>query len=677
MSPSTLPYQTIPFDKINDSDYQPALEAGMAEQLKEVEAIANNPAPPTFDNTIVALEKSGQLFTRVYNVFSAVTGANSNPKLLEIRSTIAPKYAALKDEIYLNGKLFQRVSALYKERDSIKLDPESQRLLKFYYDKFVHAGANLSDEDKAKLKKLNEELAALSDTFGSKLLAATKDGAFVTQDKAALAGLSDMQISAAAEAAKERQVQGYVIPLQNTTMQPDFGSLTNRATRQTIFENSWNRAERGGANDTRDTVARLAFLRAQKGKLLGFPNYATWKIEDQMAHTPDAAFRFMNVLVPPATARAASEAKDIQSLIDQQKGGFQLQPWDWDFYSEQVRKAKYDLDEEQVKPYFELNNVLENGVFYAANQLYGLTFKERRDIPTYSADMRVFEVFNSDGSSLALFYTDYFKRDNKEGGAWMGNFVDQSTLLGTKPVVFNVCNFAKPAPGEAALLTSDDVTTMFHEFGHALHGMFSNVKYHSLSGTTNAADFAEFPSQFNEHWATYPSVFQHYAKHYKTGEPMPAELLEKIKRSRTFNAGYDITHVVAAAELDMKWHTLPPSAPMQDPDKFETDALKQTNLLISYVPPRYRSSYFRHIWSDDYSAGYYAYLWTMMLDDDAYEWFVDNGGLTRANGDRFRAMVLSRGDTQDLETLYENWRGGKPTIGPMLKYRGLEPDGKN
>jgi peptidyl-dipeptidase Dcp len=672
---SKLPFQAPPFDKIKDEDYQPALEAGMAEQLKEVEAIANDPAQPTFENSIVALEKSGQLFTRVYNVFSSVTQANSDPKLLEVRSAIAPKYAAQKDAIYLNAKLFQRVATLYKQRDTLKLDPESQRLLTYYYDKFVHAGANLSEEDKTKLKKLNEELAALADTFSNKLLAATKESAFVTQDKTALTGLSDAEVAAAAEAAKGRNLSGYVIPLKNTTMQPDFVSLTNRATRQTIFENSWDRAERGGANDTRDTIAKLAQLRAQKAQLLGFPNYASWKLEDQMARTPDAALRFMNALVPPATARASAEAKDIQALIDQQKGGFQLQPWDWDFYSEQVRKAKYDIDEEQVKPYFEINNVLENGVFYAANQLYGLTFKERKDIPTYTADMRVFEVFNDDGSTLALFYTDYFKRDNKEGGAWMGGFVDQSTLLGTKPVVFNVCNFAKPVPGEPALVTSDDVTTMFHEFGHALHGMFSNTKYRSLSGTTEANDFAEFPSQFNEHWATYPSVFQHFARHYKTAAPMPVELLDKIKKAHTFNAGYDITHVVAAAELDMQWHTLPPSAPLQQPDTFEKAALEKLKLWIPYVPPRYRSSYFRHIWSDDYSAGYYAYLWTMMLDDDAYQWFVDNGGLTRANGDRFRKMVLSQGSTQDLETLYENWRGGKPTIGPMLKYRGLEPEG--
>ena len=506
-SPSKLPYEAPPFDKIKDEDYQPAIEAGMAEELKEVEAIANNPAPPTFDNTIVALEKSGQLLNRVANAFFGVTSANTNPTLQKVRSIEAPKLAAHRDAIFLNPKLFQRVARIYKQRQSLKLDPESLRLVEYDYDQFVHAGANLNDADKAQLRKLNEELAALSDTFSNKLLAADKDAAYVTTDKAALAGLTDAQISAAAETAKSRKVEGYVLPLQNTTQQPDLVSLTNRGTRQAIFTNSWNRTERGDANDTRDTIAKMAQLRAQKGKLLGFPNFAAWKIEDQMAKTPEAALKFMDALVPGATARAATEAQDIQAVIDQQKGGFKLQPWDWDIYAEQVRKAKYDLDEAQVKPYFEMNNVLQNGVFYAANQLYGLTFQERKDLPVYDPTMRVFEVFNADGSTLALFYCDYFKRDNKQGGAWMSNYVDQSKLLDKKPVVVNVANFAPPAPGEPALLTADDVRTMFHEFGHALHGMFANTQYPSLSGTSTARDFVEFPSQFNEHWADLPDGF--------------------------------------------------------------------------------------------------------------------------------------------------------------------------
>jgi peptidyl-dipeptidase Dcp len=447
--------------------------------------------------------------------------------------------------------------------------------------------------------------------------------------------------------------------------------LSDRATRQALFEKSWTRAELGGPNDTRDTIARLAQVRAEKAKLLGFPNFAAWTLEDQMAKTPEAAVKFMDALVPATTARAASEAKEIQAVIDAQHGGFAVEPWDWNFYSEQVRKAKYDLDEAQIKPYFEVNNVLENGVFYAANQLYGLTFKERKDIPVYQPDVRVFEVFDADGKPLALWYCDYFKRDNKNGGAWMDVFVGQSKLLHTLPVVYNVANFPKPAAGQPALITFTDVTTMFHEFGHALHGMFADTQYPSLSGTSVPRDFVEFPSQFNEHWASYPAVFDHYAKHYKTGAAMPAELVAKLKKSKTFNQGYLLTELVAAAQLDMQWHTLPNSAPLENPDEFEKAALQKTKLDISKVPPRYRSSYFMHIWGNGYAAGYYAYLWSEMLDDDAYAWFETHGGLTRANGDRFRRMVLSRGNTEDLAKMYAVWLGSKPSVEPMLKERGL------
>jgi len=670
---STLPFQAPPFDKIKDTDYQPAIEAGMAQQLQEMKAIADNPAPPTFENTLVAMEKTGQLFNRAMMVFSGVTGANMNPVLQKVQDIEAPKLAAHDDAIYLDSKLFQRVETIYKERNSLKLDPESLRLVDFYYKKFVHAGANLSDADKTKLKKLNEEESTLSNDFITKLLAATKDAAYVTTDKAALAGMTDAQIATAAEAAKDRKKQGWVLPLQNTTQQPDLVSLSNRDTRKALFDDSWTRAERGGPDDTRATIARLAQVRAEKAKLLGYPNFAAWTLVDQMAKTPEAALKFMDALVPAAAAKAASEAKDIQDVIDAQKGGFTLQPWDWEFYSEQVRKARYDLDEAQVKPYFELNNVLQNGVFYAANQLYGLTFKERKDIPVYHPDVRVFEVFDANSKPLALFYCDYFKRDNKNGGAWMSNFVGQSKLLGTLPVVYNVANFTKPAPGQPALLSFTDVTTMFHEFGHALHGMFADTNYPSLSGTDVPRDFVEFPSQFNEHWASYPSVFSHFAKHYQTGEPMPADLAAKIKKAAKFNQGYELTELLAAAELDMQWHTLPASAPLQNPDTFEKEALERTHLAISYVPPRYRSSYFMHIWGNGYAAGYYAYLWTEMLDDDAYQWFEDNGGLTRPNGDRFRRMVLSRGNTEDLAKMYATWLGKEPNVEPMLKDRGLEP----
>jgi peptidyl-dipeptidase Dcp len=671
-APSTLPFHAPPFDKIKDEDYQPAIEAGMAEELSEIQAIADNPAPPTFENTLVAMEKTGRLLQRVRAAFGAVTGANTNPLLQKVRTEEAPKQAAHHDAIYLNAKLFARVAAVYQQRATLKLDGESLRLLEITYDNFVRSGANLSEADKTELKKLNEEISTLSNRFSTKLLAATKDSAYVTTDKGALTGLSDAQIAAAAHAAESRKQEGYVLPLQNTTQQPELGSVSVRATREALFEKSWNRAERGDANDTRDDIAHLAQLRARRAQLLGYPNHAAWKLGDQMAKTPEAALKFMDALVPGATAKAASEAKDIQDVIDAQKGGFALQPWDWDFYSEQVRKAKYDLDESAVKPYFELNNVVENGVFYAASQLYGITFHERKDIPVYQPDVRVFEVSNADSKPLALFYCDYFKRDNKQGGAWMGSFVEQSKLIGTLPVVYNVANFPKPAPGEPALISFTDVTTLFHEFGHALHGMFSDTEYPSLSGTATARDFVEFPSQFNEHWALYPSVFAHYAKHYRTGAPMPADLVAKIKNASRFNQGYKLTELVAAAQLDMQWHTLPASTPLQQPDAFEKRALEKTHLLLSAVPPRYRSSYFSHIWGSGYSAGYYAYLWSEMLDDDAYEWFEEHGGLTRANGERFRAMVLSRGNTEELAKMYAAWRGKDPSVEPMMKYRSLQ-----
>ncbi|HEV2279359.1 MAG TPA: peptidyl-dipeptidase Dcp [Acidobacteriaceae bacterium] len=667
---SALPFHAPPFDKIRDSDYQRAIEAGMAEQKKEIAAVADNPAAPTFQNTFVAMEKSGRLLQRAMATFNAVTSANTNPYLQDVQTEEAPKLAAHADYIHLNAKLFARVKAIYEQRANLHLDPESQRLVEVVYDRFVHAGAGLSEPDKEKLKKVNEESSKLEDAFTRGLLAATKAAAYTTTDRAALAGLSAAEVDAAAKAAEGRNVPGYVIPLQNTTQQPVFTDLSNRETRRQIFENSWTRSERPD-HDLRPVVARLAQLRAEKAQLLGFPNYAAWALENQMAKTPDAVFRFLHELIPPATAKAQDEAKDIQAVIDAQNAGFQLQPWDWDFYAEQVRKAKYDIDESQVKPYFEINNVLENGVFYAAHLLYGLSFTERKDIPVWQPDVRVFEVLDSDGKPLALFYCDYFKRDNKQGGAWMDSFVDQSRLLGNLPVVYNVANFQKPAPGQPALITSDDVKTMFHEFGHALHGMLSQVEYPTLSGTSVPRDFVEFPSQFNEHWATYPEVFQHYARHYKTGAPMPAELEAKIRKAEKFNQGYALTEALAASMLDMQWHTLPAGAPQENVDEFEKAALVKSHVDLAAVPPRYRSTYFLHIWANGYAAGYYAYQWTEMLDDDAYQWFEEHGGLTRANGDRFRRMVLSRGYTEDLNKMYADWRGRAPEIGALLRDRGL------
>ena len=670
-APSTLPFGAPPFDRIKDEDYQPAMEAGMAQQLAEIDAIANNRAAPTFENTFAAIERSGRLLARTSAAFNGVSEANTNPVLQKAKTALAPQLAAHQDAIRLNKKLFERVAAIYRRRTSLKLDPESLRLVEREYDQFVHSGANLSDPDKGQLKKLNQEASSLSDAFSKKLLDATRAGAYVTADKTALAGLSDAQLAAAAQAANNRSAKGYLVPLQNTTQQPVLASLSNRATRETIFSDSWNRTEHSDANDTRQIIARLAQLRAQRARLLGFPSHAAWKLEDQMAKTPEAALQFMDALVPVATAKAAGEGKAIQDVIDAQHGSFALQPWDWDFYGEQVRKAKYDLNDAEIKPFFELDNVLENGVFFAANQLYGITFKERKDIPVYEPDVRVFEITDVDAKPLALFYCDYFKRDNKNGGAWMSEFVGQSKLLGTLPVIYNVANLPKPAPGEPALISFDDVTTMFHEFGHGLHGMFSDARYPTLAGTSTARDFVEFPSQFNEYWAIYPAVFNHYAKHYKTGAAMPAALVDKIKRAKNFAEGYGLTELLAAAELDMQWHMLNADAALQNPDEFEKQALAKTHLSLRAVPPRYRSSFFSHIWDSGYSAGYYAYLWTQMLADDAYQWFDDHGGLTRANGDRFRRMILSRGNTQDLAAMYLAWRSKAPSIDAMMKYRDL------
>ena len=556
---------------------------------------------------------------------------------------------------------------------SWRWDPESVRLIDYYHQHFILAGARLSAADKASLEKLNEEDATLSTRFTNKLLAAAKAGALVVNSAAALDGLSRDQIDAAAGEAKERGLDArWLIPLQNTTQQPALLSLTNRDTRHQLFDASWTRAERGDANDTRAIITRLAQLRAQQAALVGYDSFAAWKLQDQMAKTPEAVQTFLEKLAAPATARARREAADLQQLIDSQHGGFTLEPWDWNHYAEQVRQAKYNLDEAAIKPYFELNRVLVDGVFYAAHQLYGLNFKERKDLPVYEKDVRVFEVTDANGAQLALFYTDYFKRDNKNGGAWMDNFVGQSKLLESRPVIYNVANFEKPAAGQPALLTSDDVVTMFHEFGHALHGFFADQRYPTLSGTNVARDFVEFPSQFNEHWAFNPEVLAHYAIHYQTGQKMPQALVDKILAARDFNAGYNMTELIAAADLDMQWHTLPASAPLPDVDAFEKAALAKTGVDVPQVPPRYRSSYFLHIWGNGYAAGYYAYLWTQMLADNTAAWFDAHGGLTRANGDRFRSLVLSRGNTEDYGAMFRAFTGHDPEIGPMLKNRGLD-----
>ncbi|TAN04160.1 MAG: M3 family peptidase [Rhodanobacteraceae bacterium] len=681
--PSTLPFGAPDFSKIKDSDYVPAMEEGMRLQMQEIDKIANNPASPTFENTIVAMEKTGQMLTRVMNVFSLYAGADTSPTIEKISEQEAPKLAAHQDAIYLNAKLFDRIEKIYDLRGKLKLDPESQRLLEHDHQEFVLNGAKLSKPDQATLKHYNEQISTLTTQFGNKLIAAAKAGALVVDNKADLAGLTPAQIDAAAQAAKARGLTGkWVIPLQNTTQQPDLAFLKNRKIRHELYEHSWNRAEKGDANDTRAIITEIAYLRAQKAKLLGYPDFAAWKLQDQMAKTPATVMNFLDALVPAAKARAAAEAADRQQTIDKDqkalgKPAFKLEPWDWEYYGQQVQKTKYDIDQSQVKPYFELHNVLVNGVFYAAHQLYGLTFKQVKNLPTWNPDVLVYEVYDANGKPLGLFYGDYFKRDNKAGGAWMSDLVHPNTLLHQSPVIYNVANFTKPAPGQPALLSMDDVITMFHEFGHALNAFFSDTKYPSLSGTNEPRDWVEFPSQFNEHWATYPEVFNHYAKNYKTGAPMPKALVEKLQKSRLFNKGYDMTELLEAALLDMNWNSMSPSHPkvsVADVDQFETNALKSDNILVPYVPPRYRSTYFLHIWGNGYAAGYYAYLWTQMLADDAYAWFGEHGGLTRANGDRFRKMILSRGNTEDLAELYKAWRGRAPNTNAMKKDRGLEPE---
>lgn len=671
LSPSTLPFGAPPFDKITDADYLPALETGMQQQLREIDAIANNPAKPTFENTLVALERSGQTLKRAQLAFSAVTQADTDPELQRDQQVLAPLFAAHNDAIYLNGRLFTRIAAVYRQRARLHLDPESRQLLKVTYDDFVHSGALLSASGKAKLREVNKQIAVLRTTFLRQLLAGTAAGALVVDDKAKLAGFSDAAVTAASQAAAAHGQAGkYLISLQNTTQQPALQSLQDRSVREQLFEHSWNRTERGDANDTRGTIASMAQLRAEKAHLLGYANYAQYALVDEMAKTPATVRQFLAGMIPAARTQIASDKAQLEAQAGKD-GVSGVRASDWEYYAEQVRRTKYALDDSQVRPYFELNDVLQNGLFYAANQLYGITFKERHDIPVYQADVRVFQVYDKDGSPLALMYFDFFKRDNKQGGAWMSNFVEQSKLLGTRPVVYNVENIPKPAPGQPVLLTFGEVSGIFHEFGHALNGFFANQEYASLSGTNTARDFVEYPSQFNEHWALYPKVFKHFAYHYQTHQSMPQALMDKIRRAATFDQGYGIGETLAADELDMAWHSLPASAPKQDADAFETAALKATGTDFASVPPRYRSTYFAHIWGSGYAAGYYAYAWSEMLDDDTYQWFLNHGGMTRTNGQRFRDMILSKGHSEDYGPMFRAFYGKDPDVGPMLQFRGL------
>ncbi|MBE8886967.1 peptidyl-dipeptidase Dcp [Enterobacter hormaechei] len=669
---SLLPYQAPRFDAINDSHYRPAFDEAMRLKRADIDAIITQRAEPDFDNTVLALEKSGAMLSRVNSVFFAMTSAHTNDYLQALDEQFSTELAGLANDIWLNDTLFARVEAVWQEHEG--LDAESRRLTEETYQHFVLAGARLNADEKAELKALNTEAATLTSQFNQRLLAANKAGGLVVDNVHALDGLSAEEIAAAAHAAAEKGLtDSWLIPLLNTTQQPALAALSQRETRKKLFNAGWERTQKGDENDTRDLIRRLTALRARQAQLLGFENFASWSIADQMAKTPDAALEFMRGIVPAARSRAALEQADIQKVIDDEQGGFSVEAWDWAFYAERVRSAKYALDEAQIKPYFALNTVLEDGVFWSATQLFGIRFVERFDIPVYHPDVRVWEIFDHTGEGMALFYGDFFARDSKAGGAWMGNFVEQSYEFAARPVIYNVCNYQKPANGQTALISWDDVITLFHEFGHTLHGLFASQRYATLSGTNTPRDFVEFPSQINEHWASHPQVFAHFARHYQTGEPMPDALREKMLNATQFNKGYDMTELLSAALLDMNWHGI--QKPVEDVEAFEAAALKKEGLDLPAVPPRYRSSYFAHIFGGGYAAGYYAYLWTQMLADDGYQWFVEQGGLTRENGQKFREAILSRGNSTDLAELYRQWRGHDPRIETMLENRGLSAPG--
>jgi peptidyl-dipeptidase Dcp len=672
---STLPYQYPPFDKIRNEHYMPAFEKGMAEQLAEIDAIAKNPEAPTFDNTIVALERTGQTLARVNIVFGALASAHTNDDMKKIDVEISPKLSAHYDTIALNPALYSRVKALFDQRASLGLDAESARLLERYHTDFVRAGARLDEAQKTRLKAINEELAVLGTKFSQNLQNDTNASAVVVETKEELDGFSEQQIAAAAEAAKARKLEGkYVISLILPTPQPALTNLKNRALRERIHKASVERANRGNEHDNKATLARIVQLRAERAALMGYPTHADFVLEVETARTKKAVNDMLAKLTPAAVANAKREAADLQKMVDSQKGGFKLAAWDWAYYAEQLRKARYDFDETQMKPYFELDRVLQDGVFYMANKVYGLSFKERKDLPVYQEDVRVFEVFEEDGKALGLFLFDPFARESKRGGAWMNAYVSQNGLFGDAPVVANHLNIPEPPAGEPALLTFDEVNTMFHEFGHALHALFSNVKYPYFSGTSVPRDFVEYPSQVHEMWVTWPEILKNYAKHHKTGEPMPQALVDKVKAAEKFNQGFTTTEYLAASLLDQAFHQLPHGkAEIKDVTAFEKAALEKAGALVAEVPTRYRSTYFNHIFGGGYSAGYYAYIWSEVLDADTVEWFKQNGGLKRANGQAFRDKLLSKGGSVDAIALFKGFRGREPDIEPLLERRGLKP----
>ena len=686
---SVLPFHAPDFTKVPDEAYLPAFEKAMAIHNGEIARIKANPEAPTFENTVVALETSGRMLGRVAAMFFALTGANTNDTLDETQTKIGPKLSQHGDAITLDPVLFARVKAVYDSRASLSLTPEQAKLLEETYEGMVNAGAQLTPAQKEQVKAINSELATLTTDFSQRVRAATVANALVVDSAAELAGLSQADIDAAAKLAADRGMPGkFVIALQNTTQQPLLPSLENRATREKLLKLSLTRAEQGGKNDTRELIAQIVQLRAKKAALFGHDSWGSYALVDRMAKKPETAIGFMTDMVPALAATQEREAALLNQMIAAEGGNYSVEPWDWYRYANKVKAERYQLDEDKVMEYFQIDKVLEDGVFYAAYQLYGLSFKKRTDLPVYHPDVTTYSVFDRDGSELGIFYFDPYQRPSKRGGAWMSNFVDQSYLYGTRPVIYNVLNIPKAADGEVQLVSFDNVNTMFHEFGHALHGFFADQQYASLSGTATARDFVEYPSQVNELWATWPSVLENYAKHYKTGETIPAELIAKIDAASKFNQGYDFGEVVAAALLDMKWHALSVEEAAKirtaaDVDAFERRALEELGLKVDLVPPRYRSNYFNHIFSSPsgYSAGYYSYLWTEMLDRDSRKWFRDNGGLTRKNGDHYRATVISRGGTMDYFEMFRNFAGREPDVRPMLEARGLtgntiEPSGE-
>lgn len=671
-APSTLPFEAPDFRAIRDEHYLPALMEGMRQQLAEMDAIASNPDAPTVANTLEAMERSGALLNRVSNVFFNLTSSDSNEALRAVEAEVAPLMAAHQDTILMNPKLFARVDALYDKRASLGVDAETMRLIERTHQRFVRAGAELPEEVKSQIRTLNEEQASLMTTFRQTMLKQSQLAAVLVEDLSELDGMGEGEIAAAAEAAKAAGHDGkWLLRITNTTRQPVLTSLNNRALRQRVWEASAMRGLTGDEGDTRAMVIRLAEVRAELASLLGKPNWAAYQLEDQMSGGPGPVYAMLLDMVPTVVKNAKREAADIQALVKSQGGDFEIQPWDWEYYAEQVRAARYDLDPEQVKPYFELDRVLKDGVFLALNRFYGVSFKERTDLPVYHPDVRVFDVIDRDGSQIGLFYADYFARPSKRGGAWMSSFVDQSGLLGQKPVVLNVMNVPKPAEGQPALMTFDEVVTMFHEVGHGVHGLFSDVKYPSLAGTNVPRDYVEFPSQFEEDWAKHPEILASYARHYETGRPIPDELMKKLLRASGFNQGFDTLEYIAASLLDLEWHTIAKGTKIDDVEAFEARALAKHGVDFALVPPRYRSGYFAHVFPGGYSAAYYAYIWSEVLAADAFAFVTERGGLSPELGDEYRKAILSRGGSIDPMKMYVEWRGQEPNPDHLLYRRGL------